>query len=163
MDSSLASYYGGWESYQRMLVDAIAPLDDEHLRLRAALDLYSVRKLANHIVATRAWWFRFWLGEGGPELDRMVDFEEGEESERRQAPEIVEGLEATWSVIDSCLRRWSTPDLDFTSQRPVPNAAGERPWRDRRYIIWHLLQHDLHHGGELSFSLGMHGVKGLEL
>jgi hypothetical protein len=25
-------------------------------------------------------------------------------------------------------------------------------------VIWHLIEHDLHHGGELSFSLGMHNL-----
>jgi uncharacterized damage-inducible protein DinB len=25
-------------------------------------------------------------------------------------------------------------------------------------VVWHLIEHDLHHGGELSLTLGMHGV-----
>jgi uncharacterized damage-inducible protein DinB len=45
----------------------------------------------------------------------------------------------------------------------VPNEAGERPRRTRQWIIWHLVEHDVHHGGEISFSLGMHGVTGLDL
>ena len=47
--------------------------------------------------------------------------------------------------------------------RPVPNEAGNRPSRTRQWIIWHLVEHDVHHGGEISFSLGMHGVAGLDL
>ena len=72
-------------------------------------------------------------------------------------------LEATWSLVDSCLQRWTEADLDARFQRPVPNTAGERPWRDRRFIIWHVAEHDLHHGGEISFSLGMHGVHAIDL
>ncbi|HEY4027345.1 MAG TPA: DinB family protein [Candidatus Dormibacteraeota bacterium] len=163
LEPSVATYYSGWENYQRMLAGAIAPLDDEQLNLRAAPHLWSVRMLANHIVATRAWWFHSYMREGGPEFDAIADFDEGEESERRPAAEIVKGLEATWLLVDSSLRRWSEADLDARFQRPVPNAEGERPWRDRRYIIWHVAEHDLHHGGELSFSLGMHGIPALDL
>ncbi len=163
LEPSVAAYYTGWGNYNRLLVGAVAPLDDAQLRLQAAPHLWSVRMLVNHIVGARAWWFHAWMGEGGPEFDAMEDFDEGEESERRTAAEIVEALEATWSLVDSCLKRWSAADLDVRFQRPVPNPAGERPWRDRRFIVWHVAEHDLHHGGELSFTLGMHGVPAIDL
>jgi uncharacterized damage-inducible protein DinB len=35
--------------------------------------------------------------------------------------------------------------------------------RTRGWIIWHVVEHDLHHGGELSLTLGMHGVPALDL
>ena len=163
MAPSIATYYSGWETYQRLLTGAVAPLGEEQLNLRAAPHLWSVRVIASHVAATRAWWFHSWMGEGGQEFDVLAEFDEGEESERRQAPEIVRALEATWALVDSCLGRWSDADLDARFQRPVPNAAGERPWRDRRFIIWHVAEHDLHHGGELSFSLGMHGFPAIDL
>jgi uncharacterized damage-inducible protein DinB len=28
----------------------------------------------------------------------------------------------------------------------------------RGWIVWHVIEHDLHHGGEVSFTLGMHGL-----
>ena len=163
MEPSLTAYYSGWENYQRLLTGAIAPLTSEQLDLRAAPNLWSVRMLASHVAAVRAWWFHSCMGEGGPELDALADFDEGEESERRTAPEIVAALEATWSLVDSCLHRWTEADLDAKFQRPRPNAAGEQPWRDRRYLVWHVLEHDLHHGGEVSFSLGMHGIPAIDL
>lgn len=163
LEPSVAMYYSGWENYQRLLAGAIAPLDDQQLNLRAAPHLWSVRTIANHVVAARSWWFHSWMGEGGREFDAMSDFDEDEESERRPATEIVKGLEATWSLVDSCLHRWSEAELDARFQRPTPNAAGERPWRDRRYIIWHVAEHDLHHGGEISFSLGMHRIPAIDL
>ena len=33
----------------------------------------------------------------------------------------------------------------------------------RQWVIWHLMEHDLHHGGEISITLTAHGVQGLEL
>jgi uncharacterized damage-inducible protein DinB len=29
----------------------------------------------------------------------------------------------------------------------------------RGWIIWHLIEHDLHHGGELFYTLGSHGIE----
>jgi hypothetical protein len=39
----------------------------------------------------------------------------------------------------------------------------EGVWDGRKWVIWHLLEHDLHHGGELSFVLGMHGLAAPDL
>ena len=33
----------------------------------------------------------------------------------------------------------------------------------RRWVVWHLVEHDLHHGGEISQTLGTHGLPGLDL
>jgi uncharacterized damage-inducible protein DinB len=119
--------------------------------------------LASHVVAVRSWYFHAWMGEGGPEFDAIAGFDEGEPSKSRPAAEIVRGLETTWSLVDSALRRWSGSDLQEEFARPTPNAAGEQPRRSRLAIIWRVASHDLHHGGEISFSLGMHGLRGVEL
>jgi uncharacterized damage-inducible protein DinB len=162
-DGILGEFYRGWEKYQGLLIGAIAPLDQAQLDLAAAPHLWSVRTLSCHIIATRAGWFHSWMGEGSPEFGRMARWDEDEVLPSRQAAEIVRGLEESWAVIKSGLDRWSPADLDEEFIRPVPNEAGERPMRSRQWIVWHLLEHDLHHGGEISFSLGMHGVAGIDL
>ncbi len=158
-----AHWYGHWGKYQELLAGAIAPLDAEQLCIQAAPHLWTVRMLVSHVIAARAWWFHAWMGEGGPEFGEIKDFDEDEESGSWDAARLVGGLETTWELIESSLRKWTAADLDQEFQRPTPNAAGQRPFRDRRYIIWHVAEHDLHHGGEISFSLGMRGVRGIEL
>jgi uncharacterized damage-inducible protein DinB len=159
----VSEFYRGWELYQSRLVGAIAPLDQAQLDLAAAPHLWSVRTLACHVIGARAWWFHAWMGEGSVEFGRMTDWDEDEALATRPAAEIVRGLEESWSVIKSGLERWAPAELAQEFQRPMPNAAGERPWRSRQWIVWHLVEHDLHHGGEISFSLGMHGVAGIDL
>ena len=153
----------GYEAHQRKLVKMIAPLDQAQLDLAAAPHLWSVRTLACHIVAARAGWMHSWMGEGSAEFGAMTDWDEDEALATRSAAEIVRGLEESFAVIKSGLERWSPSDLTEEFVRPTPNAAGERPKRSRQWIIWHLVEHDVHHGGEISFSLGMHGVSGLDL
>lgn len=146
-----------------MLVKAIAPLDDAQLGLSAAPQLWSVRMLVSHIAAVRVWWFHAWMGEGDAGWERYNGWDDLEGMAARQAPELTRALQETWSLVASSLERWTATDLDVEFRRPTPNAKGERPLRSRQWIIWHVAEHDVHHGGELSLTLGMHGVPGLDL
>ena len=33
----------------------------------------------------------------------------------------------------------------------------------RAWVVWHLIEHDLHHGGEISQILGTNGIRAPEL
>jgi uncharacterized damage-inducible protein DinB len=63
-------------------------------------------------------------------------------------------------MIDDCLQRWTPDDLavEFSRQRPTRTQTFTRQW-----VIWHLMEHDLHHGGEISLILGSHGLSGLNI
>jgi uncharacterized damage-inducible protein DinB len=156
-------FYRGYEVHQGRLVKMIAPLKQAELDLAATPNLWSVRTLACHIISARAWWYHSWMGEGSAEFGRMTDWDEDEALDTRSSAEIVGGLEESWSVIKSGLQRWSPDDLTKDFARPTPNEAGDRPRRSRQWIVWHVVEHDVHHGGEISYSLGMHGVTGLDL
>jgi hypothetical protein len=42
--------------------------------------------------------------------------------------------------------------------------AGEvRPAYSRQSIIWGVLEHDIHHGSEISTTLGVHGLPVVEM
>lgn len=156
---TLAPFYRGWEDYQRLLIAALAPLTPEQLALHASPGQRPLWLLAAHIVGTRVGWFRGWLGEGTAALDPL-DRWDADDATPRTAAELIAGLEQTWAMIAGCLDRWTSADLDtpFTKQR------GERTvTRTRQWIIWHVIEHDLHHGGELSLTLGNHGLAAPDL
>src|SRR5262249_52568293 len=67
----LTTFFKGWEAYQRRLVTTVAALTPEQLTLRAAPNVFSVGKLARHIIATRVGWFHLLMGEGSPDLAPM--------------------------------------------------------------------------------------------
>ena len=154
----------GWHDHNALMVRTLASLGDEELSWSAREGLWSIRVLACHIVAGRAWWFHSWMGEGDDELGRLVSFDD-EQIERPTigATDICAALNKSWADVQKCLERWTDDDLDAKFQRPGPNAKGERPWRDRRYIIWHVAEHDVHHGGEISLTLGVHGRSGFDM
>jgi uncharacterized damage-inducible protein DinB len=163
MPLPLITFFAGWDNDNELLARAIAPLDEHQLSLSAADNLWSIRMLASHIVAVRSWWFNAWMGEGGEELARFADYDEGDESAHRDAASIVEALHRSWACVEASLRSWTEDDLSKEFQRPVPNPQGQRHWRTRQWIIWHVAEHDLHHGGEISLTLGMHGLTGLDV
>lgn len=149
---TLAPFYKGWDRYNGLLTEAIAPLSREQLALRAETSLRPIRLLAAHIIGARVGWFQGVMGEGGPAL-AVFDRWDADDAPPRGADELVTGLHATWGAVRDCLDRWTPAMLEdpFTTRR---GRAVTRQW-----IIWHVLEHDIHHGGELCLTLGMHGLR----
>jgi uncharacterized damage-inducible protein DinB len=153
--TTLSTYYKGWDNYQELITKAIAPLSAEQLTLRAAPHLRSIGVITAHIISARVWWFHNIMGEGSSDLAPMVDWDE-DDAPARSATELVGGLEATWQMIKNVLALRTPADLDQTFSRR--NELVSRQW-----IIWHVIEHDLHHGGELSLTLGMNGLTAPDL
>ena len=156
---SPATVYKGWDVYQQHLTKAIAPLSAEQLALRAAPNLRSIGMIATHIIAVRVRWFHNLMGEGSAEIAPIGRWDRSGEPER-SAAELVSGLETTWQVIQDALARWALADLEYIFQ---DTYQGEEYSLSRQWITWHVIEHDLHHGGELSFSLGMHGLAAVDI
>jgi uncharacterized damage-inducible protein DinB len=168
VDFTLATFSASWKEYQDHLEAAVTRLSAEQLALRAAPGLRSVGENALHIAGCRMFWFTEALGEdGGEELkpytrwNRVAldaPYASDEDYIRAlQAPiptgaELAEGLNRTWRLMADCLERWSADDLRQTFGSEEDGKAS------RAWVVWHVLEHDLHHGGEVSLTLGMHGI-----
>ena len=155
----LAIIYEGWDNYSRRLAQAVAPLTEAQLALRAAPHLQPIGVLAAHIIAARVYWMHDMLGEGGEDMAPLVTWDDAGQP-ARSAAELVGGLEATWRLVAGGLARWTAADLALTVQ---VMRRGEWHSFTRQWVIWHLLEHDLHHGGELALSLGMHHLAAPDL
>jgi uncharacterized damage-inducible protein DinB len=151
---TLTTFYDSWKTYQQHIKDSLAPLTAEQLTLRAAPHLRSIGENAAHIIGCRAGWFTHVLGEDcGPEVKAIANWDE---ADTRTVAELVEGLDRTWQCMTDCLARWSSTDM----QQTFPDEwDGKIVQLSRAWIVWHVLEHDLHHGGELSLTLGMHGLQ----
>ena len=156
---TLAMMVEGWDAYQTQLSATLASLTPEQLALRAAPQLRSIEELARHIIGVRAGWFHNILAEGDDALGAFHEWDTRDASVRT-ADELVNGLAATWQAMRTALARFTPDDLAQT-------VTGERKGRafayKRGWVVWHVLEHDLHHGGEIGYSLGMHGLKAPDL
>jgi uncharacterized damage-inducible protein DinB len=175
VNTPLGTFYDGWEQYQGLLLGALRDLTDEQLASTPAPGFWAVWQLASHMAGSRAFWFYDVLGEGDAETREMFRVAsttvpdlpledagwEDDETHPRGAAEIADGLERTWSMIDERLRRWSSDDLAVEASRE--RRSGETQTFTRAWVIWHLMEHDLHHGGEISLILGTNGIPALDL
>jgi uncharacterized damage-inducible protein DinB len=154
-DFTLTTFYTAWKAYQGQIKASIAPLTAEQLALRAAPGLRSVGENVAHIIGCRAGWFSGFLGEdGGADVKATESWDEPG-APPRTAAELVQGLDRTWQFMAACIARWSPADM----QKTFPDDwDGEHVELARAWVVWHVLEHDLHHGGEVSLTLGMHGI-----
>jgi uncharacterized damage-inducible protein DinB len=152
---TLTTFYTSWKAYQDHIKEAVAPLTAEQLELRAAPHLRSIGENALHIIGCRAGWFTQTLGEDwGADVKAYASWDEPG-APARTAAELVQALDRTWDCMAACLARWSSADMHTTFP---DDWDGEIVQLSRAWIVWHVLEHDLHHGGELSLTLGMHGI-----
>jgi uncharacterized damage-inducible protein DinB len=168
----LQPFIDGWAAHQRLLLAAIADLSPEQLTRRPAPDQMAIWQLASHMAGARSYWFHDVLGEGDPAIRDMFRVEqttvpgvplenagwEDDESHPRTANEIVDAFHVTWGLIEACLERWTADDI--TAE--IPQRRADRT-TTRGWVIWHLMEHEAHHGGAISLILGSNGLPGLDL
>ena len=162
----LSTFYSGWGSFQKNLVRMIAPLSREQLALPAGAHHWSVGTVLQHLAANRVWWFQLWMGEGSPDLAPIAHWDPADPVEQAplDTPELVAGLEASWQMIADALACWTADDLGQTFPPPAVMSQAEREMfgeLSRRWIIWHVLEHEIMHTGELSLALGSYGLPGI--
>lgn len=151
---TLTTFYASWREYQDRLEGGLAPLTAGQLALRAAPGLRSIGENAAHIIGCRAGWFIEFLGEDA-EVKAAARWDVPG-APVRTAAELVRGLDRTWHLMAECLARWGPAEMRQTFP---DDWDGKQVQLSRAWVVWHVLEHDLHHGGELSLTLGMHGLR----
>lgn len=153
--STLDVIYESWQGYQAKLRDCIAPLTDAQLALQPAAHMWPLGQIVQHMIAVRAGWFSGTLQEADETMDAYMLWGQ-RESPARSAAELARGLDDTWAFIEARLRRWTPSDCAMT----FPDEwEGQVYQLSRSWVIYHVMEHDLHHGGEVSLILGMHGLE----
>ncbi|HEY7984264.1 MAG TPA: DinB family protein [Ktedonobacterales bacterium] len=152
---TLTTFYENWKTYQDHIRSALAPLTAEQLALRPAPHLRSVGENAAHIIGCRIGWFTQTMHEDGGAHAQLFASWSDKRADASGA-EFVRGLDASWDLMAGCLARWSDDDMRQIFDDDWGN--GNIVHLSRAWIVWHVMEHDLHHGGELAFTLGMHGI-----
>jgi uncharacterized damage-inducible protein DinB len=162
----LSTIYAGWGRYQRSLVKMLAPLSVAQLALPVPAHDWTIGMVAQHMIADRVWWFQLWTGQGGPEVAPIVHWDPADPVEQPplEPAALLAGLETTWQMVLSALEHWTPADLETIYQPPAALSEAERNAfgpRSLEWMIWHVVEHEIHHGGELSIALGLHGLPGI--
>ena len=166
----LVQIFDGWNGYQESLVRAVAPLSKDQLGFKAGPKMRSVGQLIRHIALGRLTWLDRieplgideviarvprWFTDG--DGNRHVD-EEAVSCGDSQA--MAEWLAASWRPIIDSLNAWTVDDL----LRSYPyRFRGTDYLISRQWVLWRMLSHDIHHGGQLALLLAMQGIPAFEL
>ena len=158
-DKLLPALLSGWQVYQETLISAVEGLEPDQLDLRVSEDIRSVGEILAHMVGVRARWFHRLMGDGGDELEAFCEWGR-EDTAKRSAGEYVNSLLFTLKRMMEIMDQWTGEDW----KRTWPGKDEFDPEViTRQWVIWHLIEHDLNHGGEISLILSVHGIHGLEL
>lgn len=153
--STLQVIYENWRGYQAKLRDCILPLTEEQLMLQPVRGMWHIQQLAQHIISVRAGWFSGTLQDADDAMTEYMEWGQYE-SPARTGEELARGLDETWAFMESRMQRWTPEEC---AQTFPDEWEGNIDYVSRNWVIYHVLEHDLHHGGEISSILGMHGLR----
>ncbi len=151
----LANIFEGWEGYHQSIVHALQPLTQDQLAFRPAPQLRSVDELAAHLALGRLAWFVRLQAPLSQELNQQAVQMGWEPAISSNTDEILHWLDLTWQMISQSINLWTVGDLQRTFEQEY---YGTNYRVSYQWVIWRILAHDLHHGGELAVMLGMQGI-----
>jgi len=161
---SIRTAYEMWPQYNRRLREVVGAMTDEQLAIRPAPDRWPIWATVGHDAAARVFWLCDIIGEPGADTTPFpLGMEVGWEDDLdhpRSAGELVEALDSTFRIVEGCLDRWTPEMLTDLIHREF---AGTVQVHTRSSILQRLLTHDAYHCGELSQTLGIHGLPQIDL
>ena len=161
---NLAPFYDGWRFAQERLVQRIGELSPHELELRAAPHLWPIWAITAHTAGTRPYWLCHICKEPGAERTPFAgSYDQGWEDDLdhpRGASELVSALQSTWTIVEDCLDRWTPAMLQDEFLREI---NGQVQLHTRQSILMRMITHDAYHCGEIAQTLGMHGLKEVDI
>ena len=161
---SIRRFYDRWPQYNRRLTEVVRAMTDEQLAIRPSPDGLPIWATVGHTAGTRPYWLCDVLGEPGrqatPWPDPVSDGWEDDLDHPRGSAELVAALDSTWAIVEGCLDRWTPDMLEQTIER---RYADQVQVHSRASILQRMLTHDAYHCGELSQTLGIHGLPQIDL
>ncbi len=135
-----------WSAVRRGLFDALDMLSDEQLNFSPREGLWSLRETVVHIAGTEDGWLRFYSQDRWHEnIPQAADY-----------PTVA-------SLKELLNEMHQRTQEQFAHE---PDAMMERvcklPWGGEislGWVVWHVLEHEIHHRGEVYLMLGLLGIE----
>ncbi|MFN2183349.1 MAG: DinB family protein [Anaerolineae bacterium] len=142
-----AVLFSHWDTVREGLYEALDQLTDDQLAFVPREGLWSLGTVALHIATAEEGWFRYVVTG---ELDEW--------------PEVNESDYPTVSSIKALLREVHDQTMAYLEALDVADLdrVVDTFWGARltlRWIIWHVLEHEISHRGEIYLMLGLMGME----
>lgn len=172
MVDSIRPAYSMWAQYNQRLRDVVARLTTELLALvhgghgpdHAARD-WPIWATVGHTACQRVFWLCDFAGEPGADTTRFTNaaFDCPGDDDLEHAldvGELIEALDTTFAIVAHCLDTWTLEVLDEVIVR---DDFGTGWSHTRGSVLQRVFSHDVYHCGELSQTLGSHGLEQIDL
>jgi uncharacterized damage-inducible protein DinB len=139
--------FGHWAEVREGLLRALDKLTRDQLSFVPRKGMWSLGEVARHIAGAEEGWFRYAVTreyDQWPAPYTAADYPTAA-SIKALLTEVHARTEVWLETVDEA-------DLD----RPI-----ETPWGELlplRWIIWHVLEHEIHHRGEIFMMMGLLGL-----
>jgi uncharacterized damage-inducible protein DinB len=162
---SVRRFYDRWPQYNRRLTEVVGAMTTDQLAIRPSPERWPIWATTAHTAGVRVYWLCIVLGEPGADATPWPDSTKDDSWEDdlnhpRGAAELVLALTTTWAIVDHVLDRWTAEMLDEDVERVYGDTVQVH---SRGSILQRLLTHDAYHCGELSQTLGIHGLPQIDL
>ncbi len=153
-DSSvkLSELFSHWTQVRSDLLATVDKFQDEELTFTPYDSSWPAGQIMLHIGDAEEGWFRYVVRR---ELEQWPDYSL---ADYPTTADIKGLLGQIHSRTETFLETLTLADLDRVVELPWGEGTLRLGW-----IIWHVLEHEIHHRGELSLILGMLGREGLDV
>ena len=141
--------FNHWTEVRQGLYQALDCLTDAQLDFVPRSGLWSLRETVTHMAGTENGWMRYCAFH-------VIDGWEAASFSPADYPTTASLKELLAVVHERCLA-FFTDDADAVLARKV-----ELPWGPVvtiEWIVWHVLEHEIHHRGEVFLMLGLMGME----
>lgn len=164
-DPIIRPAYSTWPTVNERLRDTIAALTPEQLALRPAPDRWPLWATVGHLACQRVFWLCDFAGAPGAGTTRFTDAGHDcpgdDDLDTVLSPaELVDALDTTFRIVETCLDTWTLVSLSETIRRP---DLGPDWVHTRGAVIQRVYSHDIAHCAELDEAFGAAGLPQIDL
>jgi uncharacterized damage-inducible protein DinB len=144
--------FAHWKLVRRGLMEITEKLQGEDLHFSPFKGAWSVGEILLHIANAEQGWFRYAV---------TGEFNEWPRDHTMENYPTIESIKSLLTDVHD----WTESYISGLSLEDYQRVVG-LPWDEQihlGWIIWHVLEHEIHHRGELSLILGLLGREGLEV
>jgi uncharacterized damage-inducible protein DinB len=137
---------GYWNTVRAGLMDAMGKINDSQLDFKPREGLWSLRETVVHIAGTEPGWLRFYTAnkwhEGQPQA---ADYP------------TIKSIKALLDQEHAETETQFSQDVDRKFEQECT-----LPWGGKctmEWAVWHVIEHEIHHRGEIYLMLGLMGIE----
>jgi uncharacterized damage-inducible protein DinB len=145
-------FFGHWKLIRKGLLATLEKFQEDELHYKPFEEAWSVGEILLHIANAEEGWFRYAVTR---------EFDEWPSGHTLENYPTFESIKILLTEVHD----WTETYLSGLKPEDYKQVF-ELPWDERvplGWIIWHVLEHEIHHRGELSLILGLLGREGLDV